>query len=146
MRPPAPWSRRFWRLPDAALRADMPAGEQFRADEVERAGCVFSPGGWTPPRRSMPGWNWLPDGGAGERQDRTPGWVLWWLNLPFLDRWAHVWMWNHGCSEVPAPGSALPPPPSPPGAGVREPRRPLPPHDGARAALRPEAAGDDKQG
>ncbi len=133
MRPPAPWSRRFWQLPEPTPRVDMPPAEQFRADEVHRAGCVFSPGGWTVPRGSKPGWDWLPEGGAGERQDRAPGWVLWWLNLPFLDRWAHVWMWNHACFEVRPPDDAPPPPPD---SLVREPRQPLPPDDAVHVRLR----------
>lgn len=87
------------------------------------------------PRGSKPGWNWLPEDGAGERQDLAPGWVLWWLNLPFLDRWAHVWMWKHGCFEVTPPGDLPPPPPD---SSVREPRRPVPPYDSAPASMRPD--------
>lgn len=126
MRPPAPWSPRFWRLPVVQSRQDMPLAEQLRPEEVHWAGGVFSPGGWTAPSGTKPGWDWLPEGGGSERQDKAPGWVLWWLNLPFVDRWAHVWMWEHGCYEVNAADAPEMPPPA---AGVREPLRPKPPKD-----------------
>jgi hypothetical protein len=86
-----------------------------------------------PPADAKPGWNW-PDTGLVERQDRAPGWVLWWLNIPFFDRWAHVWMWHHGCYEVQPPNSGHNLPPGPDG-GVREPRRPFPPTDSTHASV-----------
>jgi hypothetical protein len=142
MRPPAPWSRRFWRLPAPPQNLALPAQEQFGRDEVHRAGYVFSPGGHEPPPGVKPGWDW-PDTGLGERQDRAPGWVLWWLHLPFFDRWAHVWMWRHACYEVEPPieGPEMPPGPD---AGVREPRRPPPSTDLTEAARRHANDGGDQ--
>jgi hypothetical protein len=66
-------------------------------------GRVFSPGGWRPPPRSLPGWNWVPPAGAKPRLDIVPRWVRVWYRLPFLDRYAHVWMWWHGAWEVVPP-------------------------------------------
>ncbi len=57
------------------------------------------------------------------RLDRTPLWVRVWYRVPFLDRFAHAWLWRHG-------GFDVVPPYGPDGggtAGVREPRRPHPP-------------------
>lgn len=82
-----------------------------------------SPGGWTAPAGVIPGWNWMPTGhGLSPRFDRVPRWVHFWYRTPFLDRYAHAWMWHHGGWDVQGweseePGN---------GAGVREPRRPSP--------------------
>jgi hypothetical protein len=49
-----------------------------------------------------------------------PGWVRAWFRTPFIDRYAHVWMWNRGGWEV-----AQSPEQSDGGdaAAVRKPRR-----------------------
>lgn len=38
MRPPAPWTRRFWRLPPPPQDLALPTQEQFGRDEVHTAG------------------------------------------------------------------------------------------------------------
>jgi hypothetical protein len=79
----------------------------------------LSPGRWVAPPGTKPGWNWIPDGhGLHPRLSEVPTWVRLWYWTPFVDRWAHVWMWHHG-------GWSITPHP-PAGAGVREPRRPRP--------------------
>ncbi|OZB89570.1 MAG: hypothetical protein B7X41_02120 [Microbacterium sp. 14-71-5] len=59
-----------------------------------------------------------------------PTWVRVWYRTPFIDRYAHVWMWHHGGWQVLSAagddGGA---------AGVREPRRPLPPTPALAAEL-----------
>ncbi|SRR6266542_509150 len=68
---------------------------------------VSSPGGWAPPPGVRPGWNWVPPGGAVPRVDLMPRWVRLWYHTPFIDRFAHAWMWRHGGWEVlPPSGSA----------------------------------------
>jgi hypothetical protein len=59
-----------------------------------------SPGGWQPPRDRLPGWNWAPPGGLRPRFDRLPPWVRLWYRTPFVDRYAHAWMWRHGGWDV----------------------------------------------
>jgi hypothetical protein len=88
-----------------------------------RYGGVLSPGAWVPPPGVKPGWDWFPKdaGGAYRRFDRVPAWVRFWLHAPWIDRYAAVWMWQHGGWEIasPYPGpSDL--------SGDREPRRPGP--------------------
>jgi hypothetical protein len=68
---------------------------------------VSSPGGWAPPSGVRPGWNWVPPGGAVPRVDLMPRWVRLWYRTPFIDRFAHAWMWKRGGWEVlPPPGSS----------------------------------------
>jgi hypothetical protein len=64
---------------------------------------VLSPGGWQVPSGRRPGWDWVPPAGARARLDRVPRWVriLFWT--PFLDRYAHRWMWFHGGWDVDPP-------------------------------------------
>jgi hypothetical protein len=83
---------------------------------------VPSPSGWIVPAGAMPGWNWAPPGGLRLRLDRIPRWARIWYRTPFVDRYAHVWMWEHGGWNVDEPSSAAGPDP----AGVREPLRPRP--------------------
>lgn len=65
-----------------------------------------SPAGWQPPPGARPAWNWTPPGGLQPRFDRVPRWVHWWYRTPFVDRFAHSWMWHHGGWDVlPAPHS-----------------------------------------
>jgi hypothetical protein len=45
-----------------------------------------------------------------------------WYQVPFVDRYAHVWMWAHGGWDTDAP----PGPAGPETAGVREPLGPRP--------------------
>jgi hypothetical protein len=71
-----------------------------------------------------PGWDWLPDHGALPNLRDMPLWVRIWYRTPFIDRYAYEWMWWRGGWSVLVPGQ--PPPPTEPGAGVREPRRPHP--------------------
>jgi hypothetical protein len=86
---------------------------------------VLSPGGWTPPAGVRPMWNWTPPSGGTPRLDLAPAWVRVWYRTPFLDRYAHSWMWRHGMWEVSPPDK---PSTSDGGeSGVREPRRPRPP-------------------
>lgn len=82
----------------------------------------LSPAGWIAPPGVKPAWNWLPpDHGAFVRRDLLPTWVRIWYRLPFIDRYAYVWMWHHGCWELTADDPGFDDP-----AGVREPRRPRP--------------------
>src|SRR6266498_5639670 len=68
---------------------------------------VPSPGGWTPPSGARPAWGWVPPGGAVPRVDLMPWWVRLWYQTPFIDRFAHAWMWRRGGWEVlPPSGSA----------------------------------------
>jgi hypothetical protein len=64
---------------------------------------VVSPGGWQVPAGRRPGWEWVPPTGASARLDRMPRWVriLYWT--PWVDRYAHVWMWSHGGWDVEPP-------------------------------------------
>jgi len=71
-----------------------------------RADRVFSPGGWLTPPGVMPGWNWLPTGGASPRLDVLPLWVRAWYRIPLIDRYAHVYMWHHGAWETASPDQA----------------------------------------
>ena len=82
---------------------------------------VPSPGGWEPPVGVLPGWNWSPPGGLRPRLERMPRWARIWYRAPFIDRYAHAWMWKHGGWDVDAPAG-----PGPEASGVREPRRPRP--------------------
>lgn len=59
-----------------------------------------SPGGWQPPRDRVPAWNWTPPNGIRPRFDRVPRWVRVWYRTPFIDRYAHAWMWRHGGWDV----------------------------------------------
>lgn len=63
-------------------------------------GRVPSPGGWIAPPGVLPGWNWGPPEGIVPRPDRAPRWVRWWYATPFIDRYAHAWMWWHGAWDV----------------------------------------------
>jgi hypothetical protein len=104
------WPRRPHRV--ASLR---PHGGQFRpAPEPwwgrripSEPGFVFSPGGWISPPGVLPAWDWLPPGGAAPRLDLAPWWVRIWYHMPFLDRYAHAWMWWHGAWEVRPPDTEL---------------------------------------
>lgn len=59
-----------------------------------------SPAGWESPRGVIPMWNWAPPGGGHPRLDRVPRWVRTWYHTPFVDRYAHAWMWRHGGWDV----------------------------------------------
>ncbi len=59
-----------------------------------------SPGGWQPPRDRLPGWDWAPPSGIRPRLERVPHWVRLWYRAPFVDRYAHAWMWRHGGWDV----------------------------------------------
>jgi hypothetical protein len=61
---------------------------------------VRSPGGWRSPGGVRPGWDWLPPGGGVTRPDLVPAWVRVWYHTPFVDRYAHAWMWSRGGFEV----------------------------------------------
>ena len=64
---------------------------------------VPSPGGWEPPKRVLPMWNWTPPGGGSPRVDRAPRWARVWYRTPFIDRFAHAWLWRHGGWDVLSP-------------------------------------------
>jgi hypothetical protein len=86
----------------------MPAPEPWWGRPVpSEPGLVLSPGGWSPPPGRLPAWNWLPPGGATPRLDLAPWWVRVWYQLPFIDRYAHAWMWRHGAWEVRPPEMEL---------------------------------------
>ena len=68
-------------------------------------GQVASPGGWKPPAGSLPGWNWTPPQGVAPRLDLAPRWVRAWYWTPFLDRYAHMWLWEHGYMEIEPPSA-----------------------------------------
>jgi hypothetical protein len=68
---------------------------------------VLSPGGWSPPPGVLPAWNWLPPEGGRPRLDLVPLWVRVWYGLPFIDRYAHAWMWQRGAWEVRPPDVEL---------------------------------------
>jgi hypothetical protein len=68
---------------------------------------VHSPGGWTPPPGTRPGWNWLPEGGGGPRPDRMPMWLRIAHVVPFLDRLAYEWMWSRGGWDVAPAGGII---------------------------------------
>lgn len=128
------WCDRRLSRPIMRRGREWPAAEGRGSFHLGSAGTgrVLSPGGWSPPAGVKPGWNWLPqDHGASPRLDLVPRWVRIWCHLPWIDRFAYVWMWHHGCWEIALP--ALPPD-SGRGdsgedgdpAGDREPRRPAP--------------------
>jgi hypothetical protein len=52
-----------------------------------------------------------------------PRWVRIWFLLPFVDRYAHSWMWHRGGWLLQQAAG----PSAPPDAGDREPRNPKPP-------------------
>jgi hypothetical protein len=58
-------------------------------------------------RPSCRAWNWLPPEGAAPRLDLVPWWARVWYYLPFVDRYAHAWMWRHGGWEVRSPDPEL---------------------------------------
>lgn len=134
---------RPWRRPRRYLRP-RPAGGRRRRREaaagrpvapLTELGRVRSPGGWTVPPGVRPGWNWTPPEGIVPRPDRAPRWVRWWYATPFIDRYAHAWMWRHGACDVFPPAAREP---GGDGAGVREPRRPVTPTGTSTAYLPPE--------
>ena len=91
-----------------------------------------SPGEWSPPPGVLPAWNWHPAEATGlsPRFDRVPWWALVWFHLPFVDRYAHAWMWRHGGWDVWLSGYE-----SPGEAGVPAPRLPGGPAPEVGAAL-----------
>ena len=64
-----------------------------------------------------------------------PRWVRWWYHVPFVDRYAHVWMWDHGGWQIVRRSFDGPGGP----AHDREPRRPSSEPPGLRRALEPDA-------
>ena len=82
----------------------MPAPEPWWGRPIpSELGFVLSPGGWIPPPGVLPAWNWLPSEGAAPRLDLVPWWAWIWYHLPFIDRYAHAWMWRHGAWQVRPP-------------------------------------------
>ncbi len=61
-----------------------------------------SPAGWLVPAGVKPGWDWLPSNGARARLELMPVWVRVWYYTPLIDKYAYVWMWNHGGWEIPS--------------------------------------------
>lgn len=68
---------------------------------------LLSPGSWTPPAGVLPGWNWVPPDGVSPRIDLAPWWVRVWYRVPFVDRYAYVWMWHHGCWQLDRPADSV---------------------------------------
>ena len=66
-------------------------------------GNVLSPGGWTVPAGERAGWGWVPEDAAIPRPDLAPIWIRVAYELPWLDRFASQWMWDHGAFEIEAP-------------------------------------------
>jgi hypothetical protein len=93
-----------------------------------------SPAGWDVPVGMRPGWDWLPAPGGVPRLRSMPRWARVWYRTPFLDRYAHEWMWWHGAWAVRAQDN------DPPPSGVREPRRPFPVHRSDSTLLPEEQA------
>ncbi|MGW5364974.1 hypothetical protein [Actinopolymorpha pittospori] len=75
-----------------------------RARKLWATRAVPSPGGWTAPAGTRPAWTWTPPHGMRPRLDRAPRWVRIWYHTPFLDRYAHEWLWHHGGWDVIPPG------------------------------------------
>ncbi len=117
-------------LTDGNAAPTMDAVGRQSHDELAWTDRIPSPGGWTPPSGVKPGWAWLPPSGASPRLEAMPMWVRLWYWTPFIDRWAYVWMWDHGGLWVEPPGSA----PPREDASVREPIRPTPPARNASVA------------
>jgi hypothetical protein len=104
------WPRRPHRVTSLTPRGRQfrPAPEPWWGRRVtSEPGIVLSPGGWTPPPGALPAWNWLPSEGAAPRLDLVPRWARAWYHLPFIDRYAHAWMWRHGAWEVRPPDTEL---------------------------------------
>jgi hypothetical protein len=96
-------------------------------------------------RRNVAGWNWLPPDGATPRPDLTPWWVRAWYRMPFIDRYAHAWMWHHGALEV-IPADLAAGSDGDGHAGVHEPRGPAPsrpPHLPMAQPLPQDASAED---
>jgi hypothetical protein len=72
-------------------RLDLPFGP-----DPWITGAVPSPRGWCPPSKVLPAWNWLPPNGLSLRLDRMSWWVNAWYRIPWIDRYAYAYMWNHG--------------------------------------------------
>lgn len=73
--------------------------------EPRDPGRRLSPAGWVVPDGLLAAWDWLPPGGASPRLDLAPRWLRCWYWTPFVDRWAHAYMWRRGYYEVdPGPG------------------------------------------
>ncbi len=83
--------------PDVIAAARAEARRIARRWETEAAP---SPAGWQPPAGARPAWGWTPPGGIEPRLDRVPAWVRLWYRTPFVDRYAHAWMWEHGGWDV----------------------------------------------
>jgi hypothetical protein len=59
-----------------------------------------------PGLQRAPGQDWLPPNGLSPRLDRMSWWVNASSRIPLIDRYADVYMWNHGGWEtLPAPSS-----------------------------------------
>lgn len=82
----------------------VPAGPTRLTSPPEEPMRVPSPGGWEPPSGVRPGWDWLPPHGATPRLHAVPWWVRIWYRTPIVDRFAHLWMWDHGGFAVVPPG------------------------------------------
>jgi len=104
-----------------AARSTAAAPEGPLGHQAQAFTGVRSPGRWVAPPGQRPGWDWLPEHGALPDLRGMPRRVRIWFRTPFLDRYAHEWMWWHGGWSVLVPADPPPPP-----AGVREPRRPGP--------------------
>lgn len=69
---------------------------------------IASPGDWIVPDGLRPGWQWLPEHGAHANLRALPRWVRIWYRTPFIDRYAHEWMWWHGGWSVLVPADEPP--------------------------------------
>jgi hypothetical protein len=125
---------------EPAMLVGMGVADHRRGWPDHEQDGVPSPGGWEVPAGSMPGWKWTPAGGLRPRLERVPRPVRFWYLMPFIDRYAYVWMWRHGGWDVDAPPGAT----GPDAAGVREPLRPPPTSASGGAERIPAPLGGDR--
>ncbi len=77
------------------LPATYEQGEAGTACVIDELGSrsfdfVRSPGGWSAPPGTRPGWDWVPPSGARPRPDLMGRWIRLWYRMPFVDRYAHM--------------------------------------------------------
>jgi hypothetical protein len=104
--PLAALAGRPWRAENGDFRGTWDQLDLPHRSDPWPAGAVPSPCGWVPGLQRAPGQDWLPPNGLSPRLDRMSWWVNAWSRIPLIDRYADVYMWNHGGWEtLPAPSS-----------------------------------------
>jgi hypothetical protein len=91
----------------ACTRTLVEPGGSLRAGLGAIAWRRCPPPGVVPAAGGGAGLDWLPAEGTSLRLDLVPWWVRAWYQLPFIDRYAHTWMWRHGAWEVRLPEMEL---------------------------------------